>query len=429
MSTIYKKLTREEILRIKEFSVIYRGLSSDRLLLGKNDVPSELRGMVATRLDLAKKWRSKFPSLSEEPFFFPSKRNFEQASSEATARFKASFVEQGQTLFDLTGGAGIDFLFMAKNARRGVYIERDEELVTATKTNFEPYLPILPVLDFRQGNSEDFLPEIANTPRSFVYCDPARRSEDGRKVFLPEDISPDPLKLAQELRLQAPETALLLKLSPLLDLEATLKDFEFVDRLYILSVSDEVKELLIYAKKVGRDRTRTVLHTPIRTVELSPYGEPLRQFEFSLAEERSYAMSFAETPRRYLFLPSASLMKAGAFRSLAKRFSMEPLHPNSHLYTSEAPREDFPGKCFEVMEVIPYGGRKSKKLKGKLPDADISVRNFPVSAQKLAEDLGIKASSQMRIFATTLLSEQSVLIITRPLDESRPKEAFSDGME
>mgnify|MGYP000464820810 CR=1 FL=1 len=46
---------------------------------------------------------------------------------------------------------------------------------------------------------------------------------------------------------------------------------------------------------------------------------------------------------RFLYEPNASVMKCGGFRSLATRYGLRKLHPNSHLYTSDHSCKDFPG--------------------------------------------------------------------------------------
>jgi hypothetical protein len=65
------------------------------------------------------KAKTKLPSwASTEKIIWPAPLSVEQASSEITARFKASLV-RGKSIVDLTGGMGVDCAFFADQFRRG----------------------------------------------------------------------------------------------------------------------------------------------------------------------------------------------------------------------------------------------------------------------------------------------------------------------
>ena len=66
--------------------------------------------------------------------YYPAKLSLEQASSEATARYKASLVSG--TLLDATGGFGVDDYFFAQRCESVTHCELQEELSEIVAHNF-----------------------------------------------------------------------------------------------------------------------------------------------------------------------------------------------------------------------------------------------------------------------------------------------------
>jgi hypothetical protein len=112
----------------------------------------------------------------------------------------------------------------------------------------------------------------------------------------------------------------------------------------------------------------------------------------------------------YLYEPNASVLKAGAFKVLAKRLNVEKLHPNSHLYTSDTPITDFPGKIFRVSSYSTFNKKDLHKFLGGMKKANISVRNFPMAATELHKRLKLTDGGNEFIFATTLYNNQHVIV-------------------
>ena len=76
------------------------------------DMPAAVQQIEGLRM-AAEKWPS---LLACEDYLYPPRLNREQASSEATARYKASLIAPHSsltTVADLTGGMGIDTLALA----------------------------------------------------------------------------------------------------------------------------------------------------------------------------------------------------------------------------------------------------------------------------------------------------------------------------
>ena len=112
----------------------------------------------------------------------------------------------------------------------------------------------------------------------------------------------------------------------------------------------------------------------------------------------------------FLYEPNASVMKAGAFKTVALRFGVEKLHASSHLYTSTELKMDFPGRIFAVDAVYTFNNRLCKDIGKEIPKANIAVRNFPLSVDELRKKSKIKEGGEVFLFATTLSSGEKVWI-------------------
>ena len=100
---------------------------------------------VLQQIDARQRLASKLPSLVSEPdFWWPVRLSCEQCSSELTARYKAALISSTEhrapitdyRLTDLTGGLGIDTLYLSRHFDHTDYVERDPELCRLARHNF-----------------------------------------------------------------------------------------------------------------------------------------------------------------------------------------------------------------------------------------------------------------------------------------------------
>ena len=113
---------------------------------------------------------------------------------------------------------------------------------------------------------------------------------------------------------------------------------------------------------------------------------------------------------RYLFEPDVTLMKAQAFGSLCHDFDVVQLDVQTHLMTSASPCPNFPGRRFEVEEVIPFSSHVVKRLPRLIPKANISTRNFVLTADQLRKKTGIKDGGDIFLFGASVKGEGNVII-------------------
>ena len=370
--------------------------------------------------------RQKLPSwAATDGLVYPPPLSLEQCSSEQTARYKARLITQrnsaqplpshqgeGQgwglysTFADLTGGLGVDFSFMAPHFAEAYYVERQPTLCDIARHN----LPLLglPTAQVVCADGVEFLQQ-SQQHFDWVFIDPARRDAHGGRTYGISDCTPDVLSMLSLLREKTDHV--LLKLSPMLDWRKAVSDIgpNLVSEVHIVSVANECKELLVVVKcgvlNVEGDYS-------IHCVNLLPDGE--QHFEYSPSQHISLHTphsTFNES--LYLYEPNASIMKAGCFNELAAHFGVSQVAPNSHLFTSDRPVPDFPGRQFVIEAVTTMNKRELRQHLQGITQANIAVRNFPLTAADLRRRLKLADGGPTYIFATTLADNTHVLLVCR----------------
>lgn len=349
-----------------------------------------------------------------EGVLYPKHLSLEQCSSEATARYKATVIADSastvtgnlfDTLTDLTGGFGIDCAFLSTGFRQATYVERQEALCEIASHNF----PLL-ALNRIQVKNEDGIRHLQEMePVDWIFIDPARRDGHGGKTVAIADCEPNVTELETLLLTKARHV--MVKLSPMLDLSLAIQDLKQVEAAHIVSVNNECKELLLI---LGHS-TVAPENIPIHCVNLqTKEGKSVegteQPFTFTRSEEQSTPCEYTAHPDRYLYEPNASILKAGAFRSIAYTYKVEKLHPNSHLYTSDERIEYFPGRSFRISGLCTLNKKEMKAVLGDIKKANITVRNFPSSVAELRKRIKLSEGGDVYLFATTLNNEQKVLI-------------------
>ena len=356
------------------------------------DMPFAITQIVGKKIAL-----EKIPSWGNtDGLIYPRHLSLEQCSSEATARYKSSLVN-GDTLVDMTGGFGIDCAFLSANFQRAVYVERQQELCEIASSNF-PLLG-LPHIDVVNGDGVEYISLIEKV--DWLFIDPARRNEQGGKVVAIGDCEPNVAKISELLVNKAQQV--MIKLSPMLDLSLALHDLSFAREVHVVSFANECKELLVILRK--ENEGNNVL---IHCVNILKNGE-MQTYSFDKEEEQQ-GCEYAQQVGHFLYEPNASILKAGAYKSIANSYQLKKLHPNSHLYTSDKLIEAFPGRKFECEAVFSLNKKELKMNLGNIKKANITVRNFPSSVAELRKRLKLSDGGDTYFFATTLMDEQKVLI-------------------
>lgn len=375
--------------------------SSLRLRFHKD--PRPWIGRAICHIECLRKCKGKFRldgDIDVTPELLVSPLAIEQASSAKVGALHDRLAGEAETVLDMTCGLGMDTFMLARSGRRCVTaIERQPELAAATAEN----LSALKNVRVLNADSVDFLSCDSSLRFDLVFIDPARRASDGKRVFNIRDCEPDLISLLPLFSQRCKKV--MAKLSPMLDVSRTIVELSQLESLHIVEEGNECRELLAIL-----DFESAAKESPVVTVH-----SDAPEFSFSLEEERGAMPAYAmPNAGMWLYEPSAAMMKAGAFNLLCERFGMRKLHRNTHLYLSENPVEGFPGKGYEIVEVMPFGKQAFKYVGSSYGKGDVATRNLPaLSPEELSKRMKIKSGGEHRIYGTTLLDDSKAIIITR----------------
>lgn len=353
---------------------------------------------VLNQLYGKQKAKHKLPYLFQNnQVLYPAKVSVEQSSSEKTAIWKANLVS-GETLLDMTGGFGVDTYHFAKPIQQVTYLEKNRELFEIVAHNYR-------VLNTNNITTihDDSLTFLKNTNQQFdwIYLDPARRDEVGNRKIGLAGYFPNLIKI-QSVLFQKTNN-ILVKVSPMLDIQQAIQQLGTIEKIIVLAVQNEVKELLFVLR-----RANGFEQTPIfECVDLRKNGQAITYTPTTNSDNDRIKYG---SPQSYIYEPNAAILKAGLFAEMALDFDLIKLHPNTHLYTSEQLVTNFPGRTFSLKSVENFNKKAiASYLENK--KANITTRNFPYSVAQIKKKLGVKDGGNIYLFATTLVNDKLAILV------------------
>lgn len=328
----------------------------------------------------------------------------EQASSTSTAGFVASLMPEDAIAADLTAGLGVNTLYMSKKALKVYAIERDINRAEALSANL--HLLGVDNVEVVNGDCIEWL-KTSETYLDFVFADPARRTEGGRRHILLEDYSPDISQIMPLLKGRCHR--FLVKVSPLLDITALMESLPGLKGVLIVESGREVKELLLDISP-----EEECDNPYIECVILNDDSIPL-SFRFLYSDkgknkELKYIGPKESMVGGFIYEPSPSLMKASLFGALAIRFpGLQKLDFNTHLFYNKEQISDFPGRIFKIE--CSLGSKELKSLKGGR--LNVISRNHPAKAPEFETRYKLKSSDKDFLIAATAAGKKVVLKSTK----------------
>jgi len=394
-----EKLSSKEV---QEYILTHEKDDVLKLLLHKREIFGLPFASVADQIIARKKIFSKAPSFYKESgIVYPSALNLEQSSSETTAKFKVEFLlkEFNRKNFgkvaDITGGFGIDSYVLSQASTNLDFVEPNATLTAIVKHNFD-ILGIQNVV-YHCSKVEDFL-NASSRKVDLVLVDPSRRDIRSKKVFRLSDCQPDIKSLLP--KLFNITNRVLLKVSPLLDLQLGLNELEHVKKIIVVSVANECKELLFLLQDNFSGEPS------IETYSLDKQGRVVHSFCFTIGAEKTAHSDFGD-PQLYLYEPNASILKSGAFKLIGEKFSLRKLHPNTHLYTSSVVLKKFPGRVFKIEELA--------FNRSNIPErkANVITRNYPLTAEQLKKILKLEDGGENYVIGFSGMKKKFIVRATR----------------
>lgn len=318
-----------------------------------------------------------------------------------------------RAMADLTGGFGVDFSYLARGFSQATYVERQRHLCELAEHNMAEL-----GLDQARivcGDGVEYLRQM--DPVDFIYLDPARRDEHGSRTYAIEDCTPNVLELRN--LLLAKSQCTLVKLSPMLDWRKAVADFDgAVREVHIVATGNECKELLLVLGRPAHSDARDGVDGAGSHRRLAPHvfcvNDDQRIDYDSAAYTQGLRVGGKPLPeaKNYLYEPNASIMKAGCFDLVEERFGVTQIGPSSHLFVSEQQIADFPGRGFAIEAVGSMNKEDTKRLLNGAKQANIAVRNFPLTAPQLRKKLKLADGGTVYLFGTTMQGGGHVLLRT-----------------
>ena len=385
---------------LKEFIISHRTEDPLSLVLQQKKYPQWDMKFVAQQIEGYRMAQDKLPTLSLcDDFVYPPKLNREQCSSETTALFKAMEYAKGKHIADITGGLGIDTVFMAKYAATVDYIEQNEELHDIATHNFRAL-----ELGNISAHCSDSINFLKNTNKHFdlIYADPARRDNQGRKVSALENCTPN---ILENIDLLLSKTdMLLIKSSPMLDITEAVAQLKHVSEITIVAVKNECKEILFLCTGNVSD-TSPKCHC----INFKSNGS-VDKIIFNREEETTLSIPYSANIEQYIYDPNVTLLKGGAFKTTSILYDIKKIHRNTHLYTSEKKIEQFAGRIFKVIKEL---HPSAKEIAKDIPNgkAHVITRNYPMSSEELQKKLRLKEGGDLYIIGLTKRDDKKAIYL------------------
>lgn len=378
----------------KETLEEYRALLSNNKLseldfvFRHKNMPVEVRSFLAAQIKLRKKAEKKHPNFFKSCCFY-LEQALEQSTAYWVARHKAALFQQNSTLLvcDLTGGMGAESVAFADNGNQVVYIEPHKELFDISNYNFER-LGLSAQIELMNTNAEDFLLQNVSA-FDLTLLDPDRRAQ-GIRDFTLENSSPNPLLLEEEILKKSRK--LLVKHSPLIDIQYLREQFNFLQTVFVFSFRNEVKEVTTLHTRGDVNDTKVVC------ICIDSKGvKSVVAFNENADKHITHVNSGC---KEYFFEPDKAIIKSGYASLYASRLGLELISPGIPYFTSENVPHNFIGRIFEVKEVVKYNNQSIKEIlnKYKIVKASIGARGFSLKADEIEKKFQLKPDDTHHLF-------------------------------
>ena len=357
-----------------------------KIALDKNIPHAKL---VATQVKYLQKAKKKIPSFYKAQCII-SPKAYEQCSSEAAASHRHF---GGEFCLDLGSGLGVDTYYFSKRFDRVISIEQDPVLTEIARANFD--MLGRHNISVVKMDVIEALEEHPTLSADMVFMDPDRRGADGKKKVTLEDCSPDVGKLLSLLKKMAPK--ILLKLSPMFDIDEAFRIFGPHIVVDAVSVDGECKEVLVEID--NRIESPVIKASGVGNYEVEyPYGK----------EDKVQTAPFTSWSQfRYMIIPDVSLAKA----RIAKKYFTENgayiESDNAYAFSDTIPKERV-GRVFEIESVEKYSPKnlRAKLAEMKVKKINIMKHEFPFSTDKIAKELGVGEGGTRYVAFTTVADKR-----------------------
>ncbi len=359
------------------------------------------RELIATQVKYLERAKSKLPMFYEARCIIPPLA-YEQCSSEAAAAHKRI---DGDSVLELTCGLGVDAVALSRRFKRVVTIERDEVLAATVRENLRRLS--IDNVEVVSGRAEDYL-RGCNERFDWVYVDPDRRDDGGKKLVLLEDCSPNVIALMGDIERVSDRLAV--KCSPLFDVDEAGRLFGG-SRVETVSIGDECKEVVIY-NDCGECGDEMIGATAIGVGEVW----------VSRCERDKFIVQHQEVDLEqynYVVFPNVALQKSRIVRMILGEVCSIWSENGIGLMSEDGYKRYEPSRHLSrVMKIDWIGDYEPKRVRKELIDrgiksADIYKRECSYSNAQIIKQLKIKEGGRYKIVVAKLQNRMILAILQR----------------
>lgn len=329
---------------------------------------------LATQSSLQALAAKKIPSWDTIPgLVYPDKEALEQCTSELVASWKKSLVpRETDLLADLSAGLGVDGFSLAADISNLVLFDPDENRAKFLVHNANKIRQLS--TEVICGPATDVhLETLAEGKKCpFFYVDPDRRNVEGKRLSHWRECQPDVSRIYEVLKKTS--ARLLVKFSPLDDPEEICEALGGAKAVYVVSVHNEVKEVLIlWDFSALTETTDYYACNLLRSGEVDCRKIPIQLLGRPLPGRAQKG--------HFLLDPWAALRKGRFSKCMAEEAGWTKLSGTARLFSVGDIPEFFPGRIFRIEDIIDGLSSFGKQHSGM--DFHVISRNFPETAEQI----------------------------------------------
>ncbi|NJC70188.1 methyltransferase domain-containing protein [Planosporangium thailandense] len=353
--------------------------------LRARSIPPELAASALTQAVLRRKAEAKFGADARAMFF--TRAGLEQATrAEVATRRAARLAASGaRTVADLGCGVGADAIAFARAGLRVRAVDADPVTAAVAAANVTA-LGLADRVSVAAADARD----VALDDVDAVFCDPARRTAAGRRVFDPNAYSP-PWDFVVGLAGRVPRTVL--KLAPGIDhdLVPPGAEAEWV------SVRGEVVEAAFWCGPLAAVPRRATLLRDGEAHELTGSGQE----------------SAPVGPvRRYVYDPDGAVVRAHLVAEFAATVGGTLADPTiAYVYADAATATPY-ARCLEIIDTLPFSVKRLRSALHARGVGRITItkRGSAVDVERLRRDLRLTGDAELTVVLTRVAGAQTALL-------------------
>jgi SAM-dependent methyltransferase len=349
--------------------------------LRKHFSPEEAAALLETA-QLRQKAIAKFGEVAHRLFFTADA--VEQASDPLIRRYRAQHA-QGRVL-DVCCSIGSDSVAFAEAHHEVLGLDIDPLRIAIAEHNAQ----VLGVADRAHFRLHDVLTGVPSDYDT-LFFDPARRADDGKRVFHVEQYQP-PLSLIKSWR----EGRLIAKLSPGVDL-LELADYNGV--VEFISVRGDLKEAVLHQNSAWQGHTATLINGD--TIQHWSKTTPNEAIDITVAP-----------PHGWLFEPDPSILRAGLVRDLAQTHNLTFLDETIAYVCGDTHLTSAWLRAWQIDDWMPFNVKKLRAYLRERHVGQITVkkRGSPLTPEELIAQLKLKGENTRTIVLTRWQGEPIIMI-------------------